>query len=406
LGDEYLAVRLVTDVLCQSLNPEDMAVQSMPDCSPTKWHLAHTTWFFEQFVLAGISGYTIHHPAFAHLFNSYYLAVGQPYPRASRGLLTRPTARAVTEYRRHVDAALATLLGGNALPPSICNRVVVGLHHERQHQELMLTDLQHLFSANPLRPAYRNLRPPDTSGVEPLLFQPVPGGQVQIGAGKDGFSFDNERPIHYRYVPTFALANRPVTNSEYRQFIDDGGYRRASLWLADGWEHVQSQGWGRPLYWDESLDCHFTLGGTLPLDPDAPVGHVSGFEADAFARWSGARLPREEEWELAARNVTVDGNFLESGALRPRPSCDANERFVQLFGDVWEWTQSPYIPYPGFKPDPQPLDEYNGKFMSGQMVLRGGSCLSPRRHIRATYRNFLPASARWQVSGIRLAADP
>ena len=405
LAEQYLAVRRCSLALCEELSPDDLSGQSMADCSPLKWHLAHTTWFFEQFVLAELPGYQPCNPSYAGLFNSYYLNVGQPYPRASRGLLTRPTSREVIQYRHQVDTLLLNLARRRELPDALCSRVIVGLHHEQQHQELMLTDIKHLFFQNPVRPAYRGNEPAFASPAVPLRFEAVRGGTVQVGAGRSGFSFDNERPQHVQHLAPFAIANRAVTNREFRMFIEDGGYATSSLWLADGWDLVQSQQWSRPLYWEEDLESHFTLGGMTPIDPDAPVAHVSWFEADAFARWSGVRLPREAEWEVVASSVPVHGNLLEAGHLRPRPARGTADDFMQAFGDVWEWTESPYVGYPGFRPEAAPLDEYNGKFMSGQMVLRGGSCLSPRAHIRATYRNFMPPSARWQVSGIRLAKD-
>jgi ergothioneine biosynthesis protein EgtB len=407
LGSRYGRIRYVTTSLAAPLEPEDMAVQSMPDCSPVKWHLGHTTWFFETIVLGSSPRYHPYNKSWGQLFNSYYLQLGMPWERSRRDLLTRPTCAEIGRYRQHVDESLAPVLDAT-LSPDLAWLIETGLHHEQQHQELILTDIQHLFYCNPLRPRYRHLQPLPASSLEPLQYLSVAGGKVRIGAAASGnFSFDNERPVHERFVLPFKLANRPVSNAEFKHFVRDGGYRSSGLWLQDGWNWLRQNDIDRPLYWDQGLETRFTLGGQTPLPPDAPVAHLSYFEADAFARWAGARLPREDEWELAAQNVPVQGNFLETGLLQPAPAAptSAESGFLQLYGDVWEWTQSPYTPYPGFQPEPPPLTEYNGKFMSGQMVLRGGSCLSAREHIRPTYRNFLPPAAQWQVSGIRLACD-
>lgn len=413
LYDEYSATRLVTEALCNPLDAEDMVAQSMPDCSPTKWHLAHTTWFFEQMVLAMLPGFRPYEPRYARLFNSYYQLDPPAQPRHARGLLSRPTVPEVIAYRRHVDTAVLQFLGAEQVPANVRARVVVGLHHEQQHQELLLTDILHLFSQNPLAPVYRPAldlpRPPP--GPPPAL-RPVPGtfhafqgGRVRIGAAGSGFAFDNEGPAHERLVPPFQLADRLVTNGEFAGFIRDGGYRRRELWLAAGWDALQTDKATQPLYWSESLEDHFTLAGQQELDAQAPVVHVNYFEADAFARWSGARLPREDEWELAAAGRPVLGNLLEQGTLMALPAATSAAPIAQLFGDAWEWTQSPYVPYPGFRAAAPPLDQYNAQFMLNQMVLRGGSCLSPAAHIRATYRNYLPPGACWQVSGLRLARD-
>ena len=406
LSDEYFGTRRVTEALCDPLDPEDAVVQSMPDCSPAKWHLAHTTWFFEQMVLATVPGFRPYDPHYARLFNSYY-ELGTPvHPRHARGLLTRPPLNEVLAYRHHVDGAILELLGTGRLTPRQEYCVVMGLHHEQQHQELLLTDILHLFSQNPVEPVYRPLPPSSSPAGSAIEFHRVHGGCVRIGAGGSHFSFDNERPAHERLVPPFRLADRLVTNGEFAAFIRDGAYRRRELWLSAGWEALQAGGWDRPLYWTADLEQHFTLGGPRPLDASAPVAHVSYFEADAYARWRHARLPREEEWELVVAGQPVSGNLLENDALVPLPAGDdRGSRPAQLFGDAWEWTQSPYMPYPGFRPASPPLDQYNAQFMLNQMVLRGGSCLSPGAHIRATYRNYLPPAARWQVSGIRLALD-
>jgi len=408
LHDQYFTTRLITEALCEPLDPEDMVVQSMPDCSPAKWHLAHTAWFFEQMVLASVPGYRVRNGLHARLFNSYYQLDEPAHPRAARGQLSRPRVAEVIAYRRHVDTAVLELIRSGGLTPPLAEKVVIGLHHEQQHQELLLTDILHLFSGNPVEPVYRSLPvpSPSLSASPPLEFHPFDGGILQMGAAGPGFSFDNERPAHRRLVAPFSLASRLTTNGEYLDFIRDGGYRRRELWLAAGWDALQQSGERRPIYWSEGLDEQFTLGGQRPLDAREPVSHVSYFEADAFARWANARLPREEEWELAAQGRPVAGNFLEQGGLTPQPAAGGVTGLQQMYGDVWEWTQSAYGPYPGFTPHPPPLDQYNGQFMVGQMVLRGGSCLSPAAHIRPTYRNFLPPGARWQVSGIRLARDP
>jgi ergothioneine biosynthesis protein EgtB len=405
LRDDFLAVRGTTIALAEPLTPEDQMVQSMADASPTKWHLAHTTWFFETFVLGPFRpGYQPFHPAFAELYNSYYEAVGPRVARAERGLLSRPSLAEVHAYRRQVDEVVVGALAAEQLPPPALALVTLGLHHEQQHQELVLTDIKHALSRNPMRPTYRQgHRPP--AATPPLTFIPFAEGLVSIGQGGDGsaFAFDNEGPRHRVYLRPFALASRLVTCGEYLAFIDDGGYRRPELWLSDGWDTARSHSWKAPLYWaerqgDEIGWIHHTLGGTRPVDPAEPVCHVSHYEADAYARWADARLPTEAEWERAAAPRPVQGNFLESARLHP---CGGDD----LYGDLWQWTGTPYAPYPGYRPPPGALGEYNGKFMSNQMVLRGGSCFSPRSHLRATYRNFFPPAARWQMTGIRLAQD-
>jgi ergothioneine biosynthesis protein EgtB len=411
LRERYADVRAATAGLAAPLSAEDQLVQSMPDASPTKWHLAHTTWFFETFVLARyVPGYQVVNDRYAYLFNSYYEAVGPRQPRPRRGALTRPSLDEVRAYRDAIDERMDTFLdaphgGGAAL-----GRIELGLHHEQQHQELILTDIQHALWSNPLRPAYRPGSEPSPAAarteVPALEWTSHPGGLVEIGHDGPGFSFDNERPRHRVFLERFQLGRRAVTAGEYLRFVEDGGYRRADLWLSDGWAAVQEHGWSAPLYWDQGAEgwSEFTLTGTQPLHLDAPVSHVSYYEAEAFARWAGARLPTEAEWETLAAAGPADGNFVESGTLAPRPAdAPADGGPTQMFGDVWEWTGSAYLPYPRFRPLEGELGEYNGKFMSGQMVLRGGSCLTPRSHIRATYRNFFPPSTRWQMSGIRLA---
>ncbi len=408
LAEAYRAVRAQTDALAAPLGPEDQALQSMPDASPTKWHRAHTTWFFETFVLgAVVPGYAPVDPRHAFLFNSYYEALGARQPRPRRGMLTRPTTEEIGAYRAEVDARMVRALDGPGLPPEIAFRVVLGLNHEQQHQELLLTDIQHALFQNPLRPAYarRSAEPPHS--LPPAHWIAHPGGIVEIGHGGDPsdperFAFDNETPRHRVLLEPFALASRPTTCGEYRAFVDDGGYRRPELWLSDGWSMVQAEGWDAPLYWDLREGTQFTLAGVESLEDDAPVSHVSFYEADAFARWAGARLPLEAEWETLAAAAPLEGRFVETGAVTPRPA-PAQDGLVQIYGDVWEWTASPYVGYPRFRPLAGDLGEYNGKFMCNQLVLRGGSCLSPRSHLRATYRNFFPPAARWQMSGIRLA---
>jgi ergothioneine biosynthesis protein EgtB len=409
--DTYRQVRDATSALVAGLSDADLTPQSAEFASPGKWHLAHTTWFFEQFVLAAHApGYRRFDDRFGFLFNSYYNAVGPRHARPRRGLLTRPSLAEVQAWRMHVDQAMHDFLGGR--PAAEAGALVeLGLHHEQQHQELILTDLLHLFAQNPLQPAVRALEAaaaaggPDAARLEWLDF---PGGNVEIGHAGDGFAFDLELPRHVVCLRPFRLASRPVSNRDWCAFIDAGGYADPALWLSDGWDAVQAQGWQAPLYWepaggDPARRLAMTLGGPRPLDPDAPVCHVSFFEADAYARWAGKRLPTEFEWELAARGLPVEGNFVETGAWRPAVSTARGLR--QMFGDVWEWTASPYVAYPGFRAAPGAVGEYNGKFMNGQYVLRGGSCASPRSHLRASYRNFFQPVQRWQFSGLRLAED-
>jgi ergothioneine biosynthesis protein EgtB len=408
LAARFRAVRTATVALAAPLSAEDCAIQSMPDASPVKWHLAHTSWFFETFVLElHRANYRPFNAAFRVLFNSYYHTVGDKHPRPQRGLLSRPSLTEVHAYRTHVDAAVATLLEEAAPSPRMQELLELGLQHEQQHQELILTDLKHLLSCNPLRPAYAPVRATAAgAGGPPLAWTTFAAGLVEIGHDGAGFAFDNETPRHRQYLETFALANRPVSNTEYAAFIADGGYRRPELWLSEGWDWLHANRIEAPLYWEDDGGWRvFTLHGMLPLEADAPVCHVSLFEADAYARWAGARLPTEAEWEVAAARVPIAGHFVESGALRPLAAGPTTAQLVQLFGDVWEWTQSAYAPYPGFRPAAGALGEYNGKFMCNQYVLRGGSCATPQAHMRATYRNFFPAPARWQFSGIRLARD-
>ena len=401
IAQRYAAVRAATTALSAPLAAEDMAVQPMPDASPTKWHLAHTTWFFETFVLKGTPGYRPFHPQFEYLFNSYYNTLGPQWYRPHRGLLTRPTVAEILEYRAHVDAGMVRLLESAAFPAAV---VELGMNHEQQHQELMLTDVKYLLSQNPLRPVYRQAPRPPTTGATPAAawLEGVVGIHA-IGHEGAGFAFDNEYPRHDELIRPFRIANRLVTNAEYVAFIADGGYRRAELWLSDGWTAVRERGWEAPLYWAEHEGAwwSYTLTGFRPLGDAEPVCHVSFYEADAYARWKGARLPTEAEWEVTARGKPSSGNFVESRRFHPAPGAGE----TQFFGDVWEWTGSPYLAYPGYRPVEGALGEYNAKFMCNQFVLRGGSCATPASHIRPTYRNFFPPDARWQFSGIRLATD-
>jgi ergothioneine biosynthesis protein EgtB len=407
LARRFAEIRGQSLALAAPLSAEDCAAQSMPDASPVKWHLAHTTWFFETFVVAPhAAGYRTFDPAFRMLFNSYYNAVGDRHPRPERGLLTRPSLAQVLAYRAHVDAAIAPLLADDGAWSPL---IELGLQHEQQHQELIVTDVKHLLSRNPTRPAYLPAWPLTPVAHREPGWVTHPGGIVEIGHAGDGFAFDNESPRHRVLLAPFALATHPVTNGEYLAFIDDGGYERPELWLSLGWDAVRAQRWQAPLYWERTNGrwSTFTLRGMAEIDPGAPLAHVSLFEADAYARWAGARLPTEFEWEALAGSVAVDGNFLESSVLHPlaQRTSSAPGTLAQLYGDVWEWTQSSYAPYPGFRIAAGALGEYNGKFMCNQYVLRGGSCATPRSHIRATYRNFFPPEARWQFSGLRLARD-
>ena len=393
--------RTLTDT--KTLAEEDMAVQSMPDVSPTKWHMAHVTWFFERFVLEHFdSSYTRFDDNYDFLFNSYYYSAGQMHPRPERGLLSRPTAAQIVDYRGHVDGAVKTLLESRGDDQEINERIVLGLNHEQQHQELLRTDIKHVLSCNPLRPAMNaELELPKSVSPDTYDYRDGPVGIHRIGATGDSFCFDNETPSHDALLHPHRIGDRLVTNGEYREFIDAGGYADSNLWLSDGWATINERDWNRPLYWGEDLESEFTLGGPRDIDEHAPVSHVSYYEADAFARWAGARLPTEFEWEVAASGERVDGNFSRSGFWHPASSDSS----AQFFGDVWEWTSSSYAPYPGFVPLEGSLGEYNGKFMCNQMTVRGGSCVTEPSHIRPTYRSFFYPDARWQFLGIRLAKD-
>ncbi len=397
--------------LAAPLSAEDMTVQAMEDASPAKWHLAHTSWFFETFVLAPhLKGYEEFDPAFNYCFNSYYESQGPRQARAKRGLLSRPSCERIFAYRVHVDAGLEKLFANCIETGSELARLTeIGINHEQQHQELMLTDILALFAANPLRPAYRAPCPrPDRGEPEPLRWIPCGGGIHAIGHCGDGFAWDNETPRHRALIHPFRLAGRLVTNAEWLDFIADGGYRTASLWLSDGWAAIAREDWVAPLYWEERDGqwLAMSLEGLRPIDRAAPVAHLSYYEADAYARWAGHRLPTEFEWELAAKDLPEAGNTLATGALRPLPAdTSVDGHPAQMFGDVWEWTASAYLPYPGYRAPLGALGEYNGKFMIGQHVLRGGSCATPEGHARATYRNFFYPHQRWQFMGLRLAAE-
>ena len=406
----YRSVRETSRTLTRKLSDADATAQSMPDASPAKWHLAHTTWFFETMVLVPfLPNYRCFDAAFNFLFNSYYNSIGDRQPRPKRGLITRPSLHDVRRYRDHVDAGVTRLL--ESRPAAAARELVeLGCHHEQQHQELLLTDILHLFAQNPLRPAYTSAEPlpVEPNGSDTLTFEAFAGGLVEVGHDGEGFAFDCEGPRHKVFIEPFRLADRLVTNKEWIEFIADGGYRNPLIWLSEGWAKRQSEGWTMPLYWEDRGGADYwtmTLRGAQPVDPAAPVCHVSYFEADAFATWAGRRLPSEFEWEYAARDLPQAGNLLDSGRLRPRPAPLPASGVRQMYGDVWEWTRSAFSPYPRFRPAEGAVGEYNGKFMCGQFVLRGGSCATPESHMRPTYRNFFPPDARWQFSGLRLAED-
>jgi ergothioneine biosynthesis protein EgtB len=407
----YRAIREWTEALAAPLSAEDQCVQSMPDVSPTKWHRAHTSWFFETFLLQPhVPGYRAFAPAYAYLFNSYYEAVGPRHPRPERGLLSRPGIAEIARYRAHVDAAMARLIADTdeASWPALAERIELGLQHEQQHQELILMDIKHVLSLNPLEAVYQPAPARRPSEALALAWRDFGGGLRQIGHDGAGFAFDNEGPRHKVWLEPFRLASRLVTCGEFRAFIEDGAYRRADLWLADGWAAVQQQGWAAPLYWRHSAAegwSIFTLAGRRALDPAEPVSHVSFYEADAFARWCGKRLPSEAEWEVAAIEADAStSRDTASGAFHPVPAT-GGDGLRQMTGTVWQWTASPYVGYPGYRPPEGAIGEYNGKFMANQMVLRGGAAITPDGHARVTYRNFFPAASRWAMSGIRLAED-
>ncbi len=408
-GARYASVRAQTERLCEPLATEDYVIQTMTDVSPTKWHLAHVTWFFETFVLREyMTGYEPLDPAYAYLFNSYYLQAGERHCRAQRGYLSRPTVEEVYRYRHYVDEHMLRFMddpGSAAAAPVI----EIGLQHEQQHQELLLTDIKHVLSVNPLRPAYAEPppSPPTATAPPPIEWVGFEEGLRWIGFDEagEGFCYDNETPRHRHFLDAFLIADRTVTNREYLEFMEDGGYARGELWLSEGWAVAREREWTEPFYWErrDGEWWTFTMRGMKPVDPHEPVCHLTYFEADAYARWVGARLPTEQEWEVAASGLPVEGNFAGSGAFHP--VSPAGHGLRQVFGNVWEWTRSQYSPYPGYEPAPGAIGEYNGKFMSNQFVLRGGSCATPEGHVRATYRNFFPGDAAWQFSGLRLARD-
>jgi len=424
LRNRFHQLRDFTKSLCAGLEPEDCVVQSMPDVSPTKWHLAHTTWFFETFILKKfVPGYRAEIPDYAYLFNSYYNAAGDMHRRDLRGLISRPTVSEAQRYRESIDSHMDDLLSNadEKLLDEIEPLLVLGVHHEQQHQELLITDIKHVFAQNPLHPVFRK---PKTGGgrsatpgsqSSPLQFVDFEETVTEIGHDGHGFSYDNEGPRHQALVPAFSLGTRPVTNGEFIAFIEDNGYSRPEFWLSLGWMVVNEQRWNAPLYWTQRDGAwwNFTLSGLRPVDQSEPVTHVSYFEADAYANWAGGRLPTEFEWERAALSSTIEGNFVETELFHPVAAVSAvsadkpgkGQRLYQMFGDVWEWTRSAYSPYPGYRAEPGALGEYNGKFMCNQYVLRGGSCATSRTHIRRTYRNFFQPEKRWQFTGIRLARD-
>lgn len=404
-ADRYTAVRNQTLRICEPLEKEDYVIQSMEDASPTKWHLAHTTWFFEVFVLARFApDYTLMDDQFPFLFNSYYIQAGDRWSRPHRGILSRPTVDDVMAYREYVDAAMGAFLETGCSPEAI-SVLEIGLNHEQQHQELMVTDIKHVLSVNPLYPSYHKSTMPVAEPAPAPGYLRFDAGVVNIGHDGTGFCYDNEEPRHRQFLEAFELSKRPVTNGEFLAFMKDDGYGKAPLWMAQGWDIIQKENRGRPLYWllrdDEWYE--FTLYGLKPLDMEAPLCHVSWFEADAFARWAGQRLPTEFEWEHASREQSIRGQFADDGAFHARWSENRDALFSSMFGSTWEWTISHYSPHPGYKPVDGALGEYNGKFMANQFVLKGGSCATPSDHIRRTYRNFFPSDARWQFSGIRLA---
>ena len=407
VASRFLQVRNTTERLCAPLSAEDCVAQSMPDASPAKWHLAHTSWFFETFVLAATPGHQPFRAGYEYLFNSYYEAVGARHPRPARGILTRPSFEEVLSYRSHVTDRVLELIELRRGDLGELGAILeLGLHHEQQHQELIVTDIKHLFGSNPMLPAYHADFLEARGKAPALAFLPFDGAVFEVGHAGHGFAFDNELPRHRQFIEPYALSNRLVTNGEFLEFVRDGGYTRPELWLSDGFRSRSERGWWAPLYWQRrgADDCElYSLSGLAPVVADEPVCHVSYYEADAYARWFGARLPTEFEWEVAAREYPIRGNFLDWGRLHPSVAVAADNSLLQVFGDAWEWTASAYSPYPGYCPPAGALGEYNGKFMCNQMVLRGGSCATPADHLRATYRNFFPPDARWQFSGLRLA---
>ncbi|GER85936.1 ergothioneine biosynthesis protein EgtB [Dictyobacter vulcani] len=412
LLDTYSRVRHFSEQLCTPLVTEDYVIQSMPDVSPTRWHLAHTSWFFETFLLEpNLPDYVSPHPQYAFLFNSYYNSIGERHCRPKRGLISRPTVQEIYGYRQYVDTSISSFLTtcDEETLQKVAPVLTLGIHHEQQHQELMVTDIKHVLSCNPLHPVYQEQAMQPAKQLPALGWISYPEKLAWIGYNQDGFSYDNEGPYHREFVDAYQLGSRLITNGEYLQFIKDGGYQNPLLWLSSGWSTVQTEQWQAPLYWEmhDGNWMTMTLSGLRPIEPAEPVCHVSYYEADAYARWADARLATEAEWELAARQLPVEGNFVENKKFHPVPltASTTPEKPAQMYGDVWEWTQSAYLPYRGYKPAAGALGEYNGKFMCNQFVLRGGSCATSVTHIRPTYRNFFPPDARWQFTGIRLARE-
>lgn len=404
----FKAIRNFSHQLVEPLEVEDFVVQAMENTSPVKWHLAHVSWFFETFVLNKVyDNYESLHPQYAYIFNSYYLQTGEPHTRSKRGLLTRPTVREVYEYRDYVNKEVLKFLedATEEQLEEFGPVIEIGNNHEQQHQELMITDFKYMFGQNPLHPVYKDLELPETKSVPELNWVSFEEGIYEIGNEGNEFTYDNEHPRHRKFLESFELSDRLISNGEYLEFMEDSGYNRSELWLDDGWATVNSQGWNSPLYWmkRDGTWHYFTLSGLRKVDPHEPVTHISYYEADAFARWAGARLATEAEWEVATGKLPYEGNFVEEGHFHPRPLQVQKEGLKQMYGDVWEWTKSSYEAYPGYKPLPGALGEYNGKFMCSQYVLRGGSCATSQTHIRKTYRNFFYPDARWQFNGIRLA---
>lgn len=406
--EKYREVRSFTLHLVEPLETEDFVIQPMNNASPTKWHLAHTSWFFETFVLEKYQpGFKSLHPQYAYFFNSYYLQTGVPFSRANRGMLSRPTVKEVFEYRHYVNEQVSNFIENcdDDVWEEAAKVMEIGLNHEQQHQELILTDLKYLLAQNPLLPIYREKKMDETDNPDALNWISFEEGIIEVGNKGDEFTYDNEHPVHRTFVQNFDLADRLITNREYLEFINDGGYTKSEVWLDEGWSKVKSEEWEAPLYWFKRDDewFNFTLTGVYPIRMNEPVTHISYYEADAFARWKGCRLPTEQEWELACGNREIQGNFVGDDLFHPKSASKNEKKLKQMYGDTWEWTQSSYSPYPGYKPLPGALGEYNGKFMANQYVLRGGSCATSKSHIRKTYRNFFHADARWQFTGIRLA---
>jgi len=406
----YNNVRAFTEKLCEPLETEDYVIQTMPDVSPTKWHLGHTSWFFEAFVLSKADpNYKSIHPLYTYLFNSYYIQVGERWFRSNRGLLSRPTVKDIFEYRKFVDENVLEFIekADEKIYKEIAPIIEIGLNHEQQHQELLLTDIKHVLSINPLNPVYSAREIRIQNEFTEMKWINFDGGIYETGNEGNEFCYDNETPRHKEFLTPFMLANRLVTNGEFIKFIEDSGYENAPLWLSDGWAIIENEKWKAPFYWEKKDDewWNFTLNGFRKVNPAEPVTHVSYYEADAFAAWRNLRLPTEAEWEVASPILNYEGNFVDEVIFHPTSLQNEKDGLNQMYGDVWEWTRSPYSPYPGYKPLPGALGEYNGKFMSNQMVLRGGSCATSQTHIRNTYRNFFPPHSRWQFMGLRLAKD-